>query len=320
MVIVLLTLVFVGSAVMMIRQFVQYREAEKVYSEAAELVSLPDLEDLPSVSEIQEEALIAETEENTEQVTEPEAPEQVWGDPYADALRTMDFAALREVNPDVLGWILIPNTKVSYPVVQGEDNSYYLKRTWRKTRSDVGAIFVECQNSGDLSDFNTIIYGHRMNNRSMFGTLDSYKDAAYLAQHPNIYITDDNGCHTYEIFAAYEVGVTGTTYRIGMTEDVEKQAYIDWCAEQSVVDTGVVPTVYDRIVTLSTCTGRGHETRWVVQGVLRGEVPAEAKAPAEEEPTAGEALPQEGTEIVPETEATEESPAAADAEEEPLAE
>ena len=285
----LLALVFVGSTSVVLYQYFQREEAEDSYAEAESLVVLPDLDAIEP--EAQGPSLQEPTQEPVQEQQTPaeEEPEPVYVDPYADALRDMDFAALREVNREVLGWILIPYTKISYPIVQGEDNSYYLKRTWRKTRSDVGAIFVECQNSGDLLDFNTIIYGQRMNNRSMFGTLDYYKKADYLAEHPIIYITDDRGSHMYEIFSVYETPVDSITYRIGLTDDLHKQAYINWCLEQSVHDTGIVPEVDDRILTLSTCTGRGHATRWVVQAVLTGEMlTEEAKQAAAEEAAAEE--------------------------------
>ena len=100
-----------------------------------------------------------------------------------------------------------------------------------------------------------------------------------------MYITDDNGSHKYEIFAAYEVSTTGTTYQLGFSGDASKQAFIDYCLAQSVIDTGITPTVYDRVLTLSTCTGNGHATRWVDQAVLKCVAPSDAaqKAPAEPE-------------------------------------
>jgi hypothetical protein len=78
-----------------------------------------------------------------------------------------------------LGWILIPDSPISYPMVQGNNNSYYLKRTWRGNSSVVGAIFLDAQCDDDFSDFNTIIYGHRMNNGSMFAGLAKYKNYSY---------------------------------------------------------------------------------------------------------------------------------------------
>lgn len=87
------------------------------------------------------------------------------------------------------GWILIPNTVISYPLLQGEDNQYYLNHTWKKWTSAVGAIFMDSQNNPNLTDFNTIVYGHRMNNGSMFASLKNYKKQSYWQAHPCVYIT-----------------------------------------------------------------------------------------------------------------------------------
>lgn len=304
--IAVLALVLCVSVVMLIRQTLQYREGEAEYAEAEALVDLPDLSDL-------EPDVLPELEQEPETETAEDPP--VYVDPYADALAAMDFAALREVNSDVLGWILIPGTVISYPLLQGDDNSYYLNHTWKKWTNVVGSIFLEYQNSPDLTDFNTIVYGHRMNNGSMFASLKYYKQQSYWAQHPKVYITDDNGVHCYEIFAAYEISTSGDTYRLGFSTDQDKQEYIDYCLEQSVIDTGLTPTVHDRILTLSTCTGNGHATRWVVQALLRGEVPPAETEQAEEavsapedgtqpegtgeSPLSGETQPAAGAEDVP---------------------
>ena len=112
-----LAIVLVVSAVMLVRQQMEYRRGEEIYQEAESLVELPDLSELPAPE-------VQEPEEETEAEEKP-----VYVDPYADALRNMDFTALREVNDDVLGWILIPNTVLSYPLVQGDDNEYYLNHT-----------------------------------------------------------------------------------------------------------------------------------------------------------------------------------------------
>ena len=281
-----LALVLAGSVGMLIRQNIQYRKGQEAYAEAEALVELPDLSQLPQPEREEAEKIPDEEAPSGEEAPAEERP--VYVDPYADALREMDFSALREVNSDVLGWILIPGTAVSYPLVQGADNDYYLNHTWKKWTSAVGSIFLECRNSRDLSDFNTMIYGHRMNNGSMFASLKNYKQQSWWSAHPYVYITDDAGSHKYEIFAAYEVSTEGETYRLSFRDDQEKQAFIDYCLAQSVIETGVTPRTYDRIVTLSTCTGRGHATRWVVQAVLRGEAPPEPEETAEQEPAAEE--------------------------------
>ena len=283
---VLLALIFIGSIGMVIYRGIEYKEGEETYEEAAELVQLPDLSDLPEPT----------LEEETEETSAP-----VYVDPYADALRNMDFGALQEVNSDVLGWILIPNTVISYPLVQGDDNQYYLKHTWKKWTSAVGAIFLECQNSRDFSDFNTVIYGHRMNNGSMFASLKNYKKQSYWAAHPFVYIMDDNGSHKYEIFAAYEVSTAGTTYQIGFSGDASKQAFLDYCMGQSVIDTGITPTIHDKILTLSTCTGNGHATRWVVQARLKGVAPSDSAAAEQPQETTPPAQTPSAETTAPET-------------------
>lgn len=264
-------------------QLVQYRQGDETYAQAQELAGLPDLSDLPVVDFTGGSGSVSSSASTD---GAGEAPEEVpvWQDPYAQALKDMDFSALRQQNPDVLGWILIPGTRVSYPVVQGTDNSYYLDHTWRGGKNSVGAIFMECRNSSDLSDFNTIIYGHRMNNRSMFGTLSQYKSRSYWQAHPYVYLTDDSGTHRYEIFAAGEVSVDSDVYRLGLRSDSSRQSFLDSCLALSALNTGVTPHTYDKVLTLSTCTGNGHATRWVVQAVCPGQVPETPEIP-QEEPT-----------------------------------
>lgn len=264
-------------------QLVQYRQGDETYAQAEELAGLPDLSDLPVVDFTGGSGSVSSSASAD---GAGEAPEEVpvWQDPYAQALKDMDFSALRQQNPDVLGWILIPGTRVSYPVVQGTDNSYYLDHTWRGGKNSVGAIFMECRNSSDLSDFNTIIYGHRMNNRSMFGTLSQYKSRSYWQAHPYVYLTDDSGTHRYEIFAAGEVSVDSDVYRLGLRSDSSRQSFLDSCLALSALNTGVTPHTYDKVLTLSTCTGNGHATRWVVQAVCPGQAPETPEIP-QEEPT-----------------------------------
>ncbi len=258
--------IFLGSTGMLVRELLDYREGDETYAEAEELVDLPQLPEEDSVP--QPEAPAAGSAAASEPGGEsPVLP--VREDPYAEQLKNMDFTALRQVNSEVLGWILIPGTRVSYPVLQHSDNQYYLKHTWKKTVSSVGSIFMECQNDSGLSNFNTVIYGHNMNNGSMFGTLKKYKKQSYWAAHPTVYLTTDSGSHAYQVFAAYEVSTVGTTYQLGFSGENSRQSFLDFAMESSVIDTGIVPTTQDSILTLSTCTGHGHATRWVVQAVMK---------------------------------------------------
>lgn len=91
------------------------------------------------------------------------------------ALMDIDLEALRSVNEDVVGWIEIPGTELSSPLMQGTDNQYYLSHNWKGEKSGGGSVFLESVNSQDLTDFHTIAYAHRMRNDTMFGTLKYYK-------------------------------------------------------------------------------------------------------------------------------------------------
>ena len=295
-------------------QLVQYCQGDETYAQAQELAGLPDLSDLPVVDFTGGSGSVSSSASTD---GAGEAPEEVpvWQDPYAQALKDMDFSALRQQNPDVLGWILIPGTRVSYPVVQGTDNSYYLDHTWRGGKNSVGAIFMECRNSSDLSDFNTIIYGHRMNNRSMFGTLSQYKSRSYWQAHPYVYLTDDSGTHRYEIFAAGEVSVDSDVYRLGLRSDSSRQSFLDSCLALSALNTGVTPHTYDKVLTLSTCTGNGHATRWVVQAVCPGQAPETPEIPQEEPtPQPDASQPEESVQT---PDASQESPAEPEQPQEP---
>lgn len=280
---IVFALIFAGSLGGLLWNELDRQKGKEVYEEAESLVGEPDFSALPPPT--------LEPLPEPEEETGNEEPAPVYVDPYADLLRNMDFSALREINSDVLGWLLVPGTNISYPLLQGRDNDQYLRHTWKKNYSVVGSIFLESSNSRDLSDFNTIVYGHRMRNGTMFGSLKYYKNLSYWKSHPCVYITDDSGSHKYNIFAAYEVSTSGLTYRLSFSGAQAKQEFIDFCRSQSVIDTGLVPTVNDQILTLSTCTGQGHATRWVVQAYKPGPAPAEPEP--EPEPAAPAESPVE---------------------------
>ena len=94
----------------------------------------------------------------------------------AEGFFSVDFDALQKQNPDCIGWIYFENMDISYPIMQGEDNEFYLKHTFEKTSLAAASIFMDYQNASDFSDMNTFIFGHNMKNNSMFGLLGDFKD------------------------------------------------------------------------------------------------------------------------------------------------
>lgn len=217
------------------------------YDEATELAGVPDLAALAT----------------PEPTVDPEA--------FFRALRNTNLGALQSRNPEVIGWIAIPNT-LSYPVLQGTDNDYYLNHTWKGTSSAVGAIFMDYRCDSSMGDANTLIYGHRTIGDAMFGSLRKYASYAYWQANPDIYLVTADGISRYRIYAAYEADVTSVTYQKKFTDAEQWQAFIDHGASQSVIATGTQPGPDDKVITLSTCTARGsQDTRWVVQAVYAGQ-------------------------------------------------
>ena len=254
--IVILLLVFLGSLGMLLRQQQTYREGEDIYAQAEQLVQQP-----PAAEE-EELRLPVESEDGTAAEPEPES------DPQPEVpLESLSIESLQAVNSDVLGWIRIPDTALSYPLVRGADNDWYLNHAWNGQWTSVGSIFMDYRCAADLTDFHTIVYGHRMRNGSMFASLKYYDDQRHWEAHPHVFIRSGEHVRQYAIFAAYEAPVQSPTYTLPGEDESARQALIDFALDQSVIDTGLVPTTTDRILTLSTCTGDGYETRWVVQAV-----------------------------------------------------
>lgn len=287
--IIILGCILLASLGMLGYKLLQYREGDKTYDEAARLAGVPSFVDTGDHGEPAETEAVNATGTDINGDTVPV-------DSYSYTLRDIDLAALRKKNSDVQGWIFIPGTVVSYPVVYGSGKAatYYLTHTWTGDYGIVGSIFLEPANSSDFSNFNTVIYGHNMRNGSMFGSLSAFASQSYWKSHKNIYITTDAGAKCYQIFAAYEVSTSGTAYQLSFSSDKARQEFIDSCLKQSMISTGVTPTANDSIITLSTCTGSGHTTRWVVQAALKNTSPAKTPVPSPS-PTPGVAVPPEVT-------------------------
>lgn len=197
----LLTVMFLGSGGLTLRQAMDYAQAE-ISCEQARTISgiAPD--------EVQAPVELPEPELPPEDISPLQEPLE---EDLTYLLET-DLSALQQVSEDVLGWICIPDTPFSYPLLQAEDNQTYLTRAWDGTPNSSGSVFLECKSSPDFSDFNTIVYGHHMKNDSIFGSLRYYRDQAYLESHPCVYIVTAGDVRRYEIFSAYETPVVSSTY------------------------------------------------------------------------------------------------------------
>jgi sortase B len=195
----------------------------------------------------------------------PEQPDPDDGLPWPE----VDFDALREVNPDIVGWIYSEDTPIHYPVVQGEDNEFYLHHLFDGSAGRTGCIFLEAQNAPDFSEPHSILYGHHMRDGSMFKSLKYYQEQDYYEEHPILLLETPEKWYRLEVFAGRVASTDSDAWQLDFESPEERQKWIDRQMEQSVFHSDVVPGAEERILTLSTCSYEFQNARFVVHCVLR---------------------------------------------------
>lgn len=241
--------VFLFSAWKLVGIFQEYREAEQLYNDAANefttLNSDQDKEHAVPVPSMREQAPVE-----------------------------VDFSNLLKINDDIIGWIYMEDTVVNYPLLQGENNLYYLDKTLYKKYLASGSIYLDCDNEPDFSDAHSIIFGHNMKNHTMFGDLSDLRDEDYLKEHPYVdLILTDGTWMRYEIFSMYRAHVEDGTFRAPLNKAKNFKPFMELITEKNMyADSELdLPVVQedDKVLTLSTCTEDSADLeRFVVHAVL----------------------------------------------------
>lgn len=130
-----------------------------------------------------------------------------------------------------------------------------------------GSLFLEGKSKPDFSDYYTIIYGHNMRDGSMFGELDLYKETDFWKNHQYFTLYTENMAYRYHIFSSQMASMSGKVFRIGYILGKEYEDFIGEMVQDSLIETGLHSESSDRILTLSTCTGNGYDSRMTVHAV-----------------------------------------------------
>lgn len=149
--------------------------------------------------------------QNYQQVEEIAFPEKDTEDEKSESnedntkteIDDFDYQALLDENADCIGWLKIDGTDISYPVVQGEDNEFYLHHDFQKNYATCGTLMLDCRNDIDAEQEHLIIYGHQMKDGSMFKQLNGYKKEEFYHGHKEITLYLENQKYQYEVAAAY---------------------------------------------------------------------------------------------------------------------
>ncbi len=179
----------------------------------------------------------------------------------------VDHKTLLSQNSDYAGWLYIEALGISYPIMQSTDNDFYLHRTFEKEILFAGSIFMDFNNKKDMSDPNTIIYGHNMKDDSMFGNLNLLYDSQLINNSDIFWILTPNGNYRYKIFSMQYCEDTSDVYTLFTGGSIFTD-YIAKMKSQSLVDLGEIS--YDensKVATLSTCVYAEGTARFVVQGI-----------------------------------------------------
>ena len=186
--------------------------------------------------------------------------------------RISKLQELQKENSDIKAWIEIENTDINYPVLQGKDNSYYMKHNYKKQYSTNGSIFLDKAYSWERPSNNLLIYGHNNKNGTMFQSLLKYESKKYYNEHPLIRFTTNTQDLIFEIFAVFksrvyyknEENVFRYYYFINAKSEKEFNEYVNNSKSASIYDTGKKATYGDMLLTLSTCSYHVEDGRFAI--------------------------------------------------------
>ncbi len=195
-------------------------------------------------------------------VTPPEIPEKENLSPIS-----VDFKTLAEENGDIVAWLYSPDTPINYPVVQNDDNDYYLRRGFNGKYNYYGTLFVDYRTIGDFSGKNMLIYGHNMKNEEMFGSLINYKEQEYFDEHPDMWLFTPTESLKIKLVAGIEVPGTSEIFDALINPD-EAEKVIQDAILNSTFKSDYIYSENDRFVTLSTCSYDYADARYIIIGKL----------------------------------------------------
>ena len=239
--ILLFACVFIFAAIKLITIFTGYNTATREYDEVAKRVFEPETD---AKGEVVKDSF-------------------VW-----------NYQALLDINSNAVGYLRQQGelkNRVDYPVVQGSDNSYYLKHLINGESNDSGTLFVDYRIEEGMNAQNCIIYGHNMNNEAMFGCLSDYTNENFFKAHPafDVYIGEDH--YLYNVFAFGNVATTSFAYEYDFTY-YDFMDFIENALSLNTFNTGYSIDDFDydsKVITLSTCLDEYQRTERFVVFLVR---------------------------------------------------
>jgi sortase B len=166
-----------------------------------------------------------------------------------------DFGSLISENSDTVAWLEVKNTNINYPVVQASDNDYYLTHSFDKSYNEAGWVFLDFRNHLDNLLKNTIIYGHGMNNGTIFGSLKEVVTESWLTNLDNhiIRLSTPKENYTWQIFSVYTIEEENYYIKTAFKDNTDYEDFLTTLQERSIYDFQTTLDSADNILTLSSC-------------------------------------------------------------------
>ena len=186
--------------------------------------------------------------------------------------RMLQMEELQKQNSDIVGWVELEGTNISYPVMQGEDNEFYMKHNYLKEENTYGSLFLDKDYDWNNKSSNLLIYGHNMQDGTMFHDLLNYADEQYYKKHPTVRFTTAEEDAQYDIISAFrsrvyyksEKNVFRYYYFVNPKNEEEYNEFVENAKKSSLYDAGKTAEYGDNLITLSTCAYHTEDGRFAV--------------------------------------------------------
>ena len=180
---------------------------------------------------------------------------------------SVDWEELKKENEQIVAWIYVPDCDINFPVMQTNDNKYYLKHTSNGEYNERGAIFLDCEANSSFTDNNSIIYGHSVEGGGMFTLIKNFSDESFFCEHPYFYLLTPNANYVCDIFAFSKTSQSSVYYTTSFGDF--KDSVVQEMKENALYTNDL--ELDASMVTLSTCDldyGFNSDRRLVLSAIL----------------------------------------------------
>lgn len=214
------------------------------------------------INEIKDLTNEIEDNENTELINQPDDKNSDYWYYIKFPLINVDFNELKKKNNETVAWINVNNTNINYPVVQTDNNDFYLNHSYNKEYNEAGWVFLDYRNNKNFTDKNTIVYAHSRLDKTMFGSLSKTLNENWYQNKDNhiIRISNEYENSLWQIFSIYIIDTESYYITTEFNNDEDYQNFLNTMISRSKYDFHTPLNTKDRIITLSTCYNDNKKT------------------------------------------------------------